>query len=130
IFENLLTYTRQFGDHNVSLLGGTSAQKNYGEQQGGTKRGIPVDNLKDASLSFSVPQDNQFFWGSEYQNALSSIFGRLTYDFDGKYLLNATVRRDGSSRFGSNNKYGVFPSVSAGWVISRENFFPVTDKVS
>ncbi|MFN4316355.1 MAG: SusC/RagA family TonB-linked outer membrane protein [Chitinophagaceae bacterium] len=130
IFENLLTYTRQFGDHNVSLMGGTSAQKNYGEQQGGTKRGIPVDNLKDASLSFSVPQDNQFFWGSEYQNALSSIFGRLTYDFDGKYLLNATVRRDGSSRFGSNNKYGVFPSVSAGWVISRENFFPVTDKVS
>lgn len=130
IFENLLTFTRQFGDHNVSLMGGTSAQKNYGEQQGGTKRGIPVDNLKDASLSFSVPQDNQFFWGSEYQNALSSIFGRLTYDFDGKYLLNATVRRDGSSRFGSNNKYGVFPSVSAGWVISRENFFPVTDKVS
>lgn len=130
IFENLLTYTRQIGNHNFSAMAGTSAQKNYGEQQGGTKRGIPVDNIKDASLSFSVPQDNQFFWGSEYQNALSSIFGRITYDYDGKYLLNATLRRDGSSRFGTNNKYGTFPSVSAGWVISREKFFPITDKIS
>ncbi len=130
IWENTLSYTRSFGDHNFTLLGGTSAQKNYGESQGGTKRGIPVDNLKDASLNFAVPQTNQFFWGGEYNVALASVFGRLTYDYDGKYLLNAIVRRDGSSRFGTNNKFGVFPSVSAGWIVSREKFFPITDKIS
>lgn len=130
IWENTLSYTRSFGLHNLTVLGGTGAQSNYGEMQGGTKRGIPVDNLKDASLNFAVPQTNQFFWGSEYKQRLSSIFGRVTYDYDGRYLLNAILRRDGSSRFGPNNKYGTFPSVSAGWVLSREKFFPVSDKIS
>lgn len=130
IWENTASYTRSLGSHNVTALIGSSAQKNNGETSGGTKRGIPVNNINEASLNFSVPQTNQFFWGGEYQSTLASLFGRITYDYDGKYLLNAIVRRDGSSRFGSNNKYGVFPSVSAGWVASRENFWPVNDKVT
>lgn len=130
IWDNTASYTRSINKHNATVLIGSSAQKNYGESQGGTLRGLPVDNLKDASLSFSVPQANQFFWGGEYQSALASLFGRIIYDYDGKYLLNATIRRDGSSRFGSNNKYGVFPSVSAGWIVSRENFWPSNDKVT
>ena len=60
--------------------------------------------------------------GAEY--SLQSYFARLNYDIDGKYLLTATIRRDGSSKFGENNKYGTFPSVSAGWVISEETFSP------
>lgn len=130
IWDNTASYTRSFSKHNATVLIGTSAQRNYGEQQGGTKRGIPATSLKDASLAFQVPTENQFFWGGEYQNTLASMFGRIIYDYDGKYLLNATVRRDGSSRFGSNNKYGVFPSVSAGWIVSRENFWPSNDKVT
>lgn len=130
IWENTASYTKSIHDHNFTVLLGSSAQKNYGELQSGTKRGIPASNLGEASLNFSVPQTNQFFSGSEYQSTLSSLFGRLIYDYNGKYLLNAIIRRDGSSRFGSNNKFGYFPSVSAGWVASRESFFPVNDKIT
>ncbi len=130
IWENTATYSRLFGAHNVTALVGTSVQRRGGETQGGTKRGIPVDNIKQASLNFDVPQTNQFFWGGEYTGRLASLFGRITYDYDGKYLLNAILRRDGSSNFGPNNKFGFFPSISAGWVVSRESFFPSTDKIN
>lgn len=129
-WENILSYHRSIGKHDVTGLVGTAAQKNNGQTQGGTKRGIPVNDLKDASLAFSVPQTNQYFWGGEYQESLSSLFGRVIYSYDGKYLLTGLVRRDGSSKFGPNNKYGTFPSVSVGWVASNENFFPATDAVS
>lgn len=130
VWENTLSYNRKFGAHDVTGLIGSAAQKNYGETQGGTKRGIPVDHIDDASLNFPVPQTNQYFWGGEYEDALSSLFARANYNYNGKYLLSALVRRDGSSRFGSNNKYGFFPSVSAGWVASQENFFPANTVVS
>lgn len=130
LWENTASYSHSFGNHELTALVGTSAQKNNGESQGGTKRGIPVDNLKEASLAFSVPQTNQYFWGGEYQETLASLFGRLNYSYDDKYLFSGVIRRDGSSRFGSNNKYGVFPSVSLGWVASREDFWPSNDVVS
>ncbi len=129
MWENTLSYTYNTGMHSITGLVGTAAQKNYGESNGGTKRGIPVDNLKDASLGFSVPQTNQYFWGGEYQGRLASIFGRINYNFDGRYLVQAILRRDGSARFGSNNKFGLFPSVSVGWVASRESFWN-SDKIS
>jgi TonB-linked SusC/RagA family outer membrane protein len=130
LWENTASYNRNIGKHDFAVVVGTSAQRNYGEQQGGTKRGIPADKLKDASLSFPVPQTNQFFWGSEYQETLASLFGRLNYNYDGKYLLTGVVRRDGSSRFGSNNKYGMFPSLSLGWVASRENFWSTNNPIT
>lgn len=130
IWENQLSYQRSFGKHNITALAGTTAQKNQGKTQGGTLRGLPVNDIKDASLQFPVPQTNQFFWGGEYEEALSSIFGRAIYSYDDKYLLTGIIRRDGSSTFGPNNKYGVFPSVSVGWVASREDFFPTTDVIS
>ena len=79
LWENTASYNRAFGNHDFTVLAGTSAQKNNGESQGGTKRGIPVDHIDDASLAFSVPQTNQFFWGGEYQETLASLFGRLNY---------------------------------------------------
>lgn len=130
LWENTASYTRTFGKHNTTFLLGTSAQRNKGETQGGTKSGIPVDHLDDASLAFPVPTENQFFWGGEYQSTLASIFGRVNYNYDERYLLTAIVRRDGSSKFGPNNKYGVFPSVSVGWVASNESFFPKNDVVN
>ncbi|WP_276482951.1 SusC/RagA family TonB-linked outer membrane protein [Paraflavitalea pollutisoli] len=130
IWENQLSYQRAFGKHSITALAGTTGQKNDGKTQGGTLRGLPVNDIKDASLQFPVAQTNQYFWGGEYEEALSSIFGRAIYSYDDKYLLTGIIRRDGSSTFGPNNKYGVFPSVSAGWVASREDFFPVNDVVS
>ncbi len=123
IWENTATYSRNFGKHDASILVGTTAQKNSGERQGGTRTGIPADNIRDASLAFPVSQANQYFWGDEYMATLSSLFGRAQYSYDNKYLFSAVMRRDGSSKFGSNNLYGYFPSVSVGWVISEENFW-------
>ncbi len=130
LLENTASYTRVIGRHNITALAGTSAQRNYGEMQGGLKSGIPATNLEEASLAFPVANENQLFYGSEYQETLASLFGRVTYNYDEKYLFTGIVRRDGSSRFGSNNKYGVFPSVSVGWVASREGFFPENNVVN
>lgn len=78
-----------------------------------------------------MASDKRVSDGSEgADHRISSLFGRIDYNYDEKYLFEGIVRRDGSSRFGANNKYGVFPSFSMGWVASREKFFPQTDIVS
>ncbi len=122
--ENTVSYNRSIQKHNFTALLGYSAQKNKGEGQSATYQNLPVDNLKDASLRFAVARENRDAGGSEYLNTLNSAFARLTYNYDEKYLFTGIIRRDGSSRFGPNNKYGYFPSASAGWVITRESFFP------
>jgi TonB-dependent starch-binding outer membrane protein SusC len=121
-WTNILTYNRQFGNHNVTLLAGTEAQKNQGQGIGGGVENIPVNDIKDASLIFGTPKETQSFYGYEYVDAGSSIFGRAIYNYKEKYLFTGILRRDGSSKFGSNNKFGTFPSLSAGWVLSEENF--------
>ncbi|GAO42223.1 SusC/RagA family TonB-linked outer membrane protein [Flavihumibacter petaseus] len=123
VWENTASYNRTFGKHDATLLIGITAQRFAGETQGGTRTGIPATNIREASLAFPVSQANQYFWGGEWESTLSSLFGRLQYAYDNKYLFSAVMRRDGSSKFGSNNIYGYFPSVSAGWVISEENFW-------
>ncbi|RZK81155.1 MAG: TonB-dependent receptor [Pedobacter sp.] len=128
--ENTATYTKSIAGHNFQVLAGMSAQKSRGETQGGVKEGLPVNSLSEASLQFPVARTNTDFYGGEYLSTLSSLFGRLTYDYKEKYLLTGVVRRDGSSRFGSNNKYGYFPSASVGWVASKEDFFPENNVVS
>jgi outer membrane receptor protein involved in Fe transport len=92
---------------------------------------IPVDNFNDASMNFKVPNDQRSSDSGEGQlHNVSSLFARLNYSFDEKYLIQGLVRRDGSSRFGANNKYGIFPSISLGWVTSREAFFPTNTFVN
>lgn len=122
--ENTVSYNKSIQKHNFTALLGYSAQKNKGEGQSTTYQNLPVDNLKDASLRFSVARENRDGGGFEYLNTLNSAFARLTYDYDEKYLFTGIIRRDGSSRFGPNNKFGYFPSASAGWVITKESFFP------
>lgn len=123
IWDNILTYEKKFGEHSINALLGSSAQKEAGESISATKRGIPVTHIRDASMRFPVPADDQSSDGGEWENTLSSLFGRVTYDYSQKYLLSLIFRRDGSSNFGPSNKYGHFPSVSAGWVLSEEKFF-------
>jgi TonB-linked SusC/RagA family outer membrane protein len=122
IFQNTLSYNKVFGNHDLGIVVGTSAEKNAGQGIGGSIQDIPVDNIDDASLAFPTSAESQTFYGYEYQGALASYLSRVNYNYKSKYLFTATMRVDGSSKFGSNNKFGYFPAVSAGWVLTKENF--------
>ena len=127
--ENTASYSKEIKNHNFNLLLGQGVYvDNISSGETVTYFGIPVDNYRDASFNFSVPSDQivaSAYTGIEHK--VTSLFSRLTYDYDEKYLLTAIIRRDGSSRFGSNNKYGFFPSFSAGWVPSKESFWKDND---
>src|SRR5699024_10830006 len=85
----------------------------------------------DASMNYQVPTEDTS--PGAYENpahTVASLFSRLTYNYAEKYLFTAIVRRDGSSRFGSENHYGIFPSASAGWVTSNEDFWPSNNVVN
>ncbi|MDP5172396.1 MAG: TonB-dependent receptor, partial [Bacteroidia bacterium] len=129
-WENTLSYARSFGNHSISAVAGTTAQKNAGEGIGGTVYNLPVNTIEEASFGFATDPTTQTFYGFEYQGTLASLLGRVTYSYAGKYLLSATLRRDGSSRFGANNKYGYFPGVSVGWVLTEEAFLKQNDVIN
>lgn len=123
VWGNTLTYSKTFdGKHNLSALVGTTAEKNHGENISGSVQNMPVSNIKDASLNFASIQADQNFGGYEYNAALLSYLGRVNYDYQGKYMFSALMRIDGSPKFGTNNKFGRFPSVSAGWILTEEGF--------
>ncbi len=122
IWENTLAYEKRFGDHKLNVVVGTVGERNSGQGIGGTIQDIPVDNIEDASLAFPTPAETQSFYGFEYLSTTASYLGRLNYNFKERYLLSAVFRRDGSSRFGDNYKFGNFPSVSVGWVATDEAF--------
>jgi len=127
-WENTATYSRKFGRHDVSALIGTAAFVENSKGISVSYKNVPVDNFDDASMNYSVADEDRI--GSGWEGAdhkVASLFGRLTYNYDQKYLFNGILRRDGSSRFGSNKKFGYFPSVSIGWVVSKEAFFPELD---
>lgn len=121
-WENFAEYSKSFGDHNMTLLGGGSMQKYTHNNVGGSYAGLFREEEK-WSYGSSVPDDTDRISSSLETVTLASYFGRLNYDFKGKYLFSATVRRDGSSMLADGNNWGTFPSVSAGWVISEEDFF-------
>jgi TonB-linked SusC/RagA family outer membrane protein len=130
--ENILTYNKVFGSHNFTvLLGQGSYVENIGGGSSVTLYNLPITNYKDASFNFDIPQGSRN--SSSYdatEHKLTSLFARLNYSFMDKYLFTGIVRRDGSSRFGYNNKFGIFPSFSAGWVASKENFWIQNDVVT
>ncbi len=125
-FQNLLTYDRAWGSHSANALLGM--EYNYNDLFFTTqeRRGYDNDLLKALSAGRTVfeAKDNIA------KTTLISYFARVNYDYDGRYLLSASLRRDGSSRFASNNKWGYFPAVSAGWVVSRETFFENINSIS
>jgi len=129
--ENTASYTRTIKKHTfTALLGQGAYSDNTSYTTNVTYYNLPVDNFNDASLNFSIPATSIISTGSEGQeHTISSLFARLDYDFDERYIIQGVVRRDGSSRFGSNNKYGVFPGISVGWVPSKEKFWPKNDVV-
>lgn len=115
--EAFLNYNKTFGDHKLELLGGYSAQKFTQENNSITGLGFPNDDIPYLTAATSVTGSSNY---TSY--ALLSAIGRLNYSFKERYLLQASFRNDGSSRFGVNRQYGNFPAVSAGWVVSDEKF--------
>lgn len=124
-WENVLTWNKTFSDrHNLTLTAGTAALENRFEYSGGANTNLPSNDPDDAYISNTIdPIASQSAYSGASESALQSFFGRVNYELDSKYLLTAAFRADGSSRFGANNRYGYFPSVSAGWVLSREDFW-------
>ncbi len=118
--ENILTYNKQIKDHNIAITALQSMQRDNFEQYTQSVMGVPVEtqsfyNLANAS-SIQGVGSNLIQW------TIASYMARVNYDYKGKYLLTVTARRDGSSRFGENTKWGNFPGVALGWNLHQENF--------
>jgi TonB-linked SusC/RagA family outer membrane protein len=122
--ENIVNYNKVIGKHTLGVTALHSIQQDRFEQFVGTAQGVPVEkqsyfNLGAASLALPS-SSNLVEW------TINSFMGRVNYDYDNKYLLTATIRRDGSSRFGENVKYGNFPGIALGWNINNEDFMKDT----
>ncbi len=118
---NTLTYNKTFADvHTIGVLAGTEAISNYASGLGGSRTSFFSRDLDYRVLSSGEAGQNNYGWRDEW--TLFSVFGKIDYDYLGKYILSLTVRRDGSSRFGEGNKYATFPAVSAAWRLSDEGF--------
>ncbi|MFV5690144.1 SusC/RagA family TonB-linked outer membrane protein [Flavobacterium sp. ZT3R25] len=123
--ENIVTYANEFGNHNLTvLLGQGSYVDNIGGGAGSTMFGLPITDYRDASFNFDIPQSDRSSYTFDLtEHKLTSLFARVNYDYKEKYLFTGIIRRDGSSRFGANNKFGVFPSFNLGWVLTKEDFW-------
>ena len=125
---NTLSYAKTIGKHSFSAIAGSDALKYHYRGVSINTVGIPDDQL---SISASNAT-GRVATGSPSESSLLSYFGRVTYDYNGKYLATVNFRRDGSSKFGPNNKYGNFPSASIGWRLSEEPFLksvPMIDEL-
>lgn len=123
--ENTLTYNKKFGEHSVNLLLGQGAYAfGIGNSLGVVHTSLPTNNWYEATFNMEIPDTEKDGYTYNFTpKKRTSLFGRINYDYKEKYLLTGIVRRDGSSLFGPNKKYGIFPSVSAGWVVSKEEFW-------
>jgi TonB-linked SusC/RagA family outer membrane protein len=128
-WENFATYQKTFNKHSFNILAGVSALNNSLYRLSGTSVGMFREEDKFAYHDF-IPDVGDRVNGYEINDKLSSYYGRVSYDYENKYLFNATVRRDGSSLLPPNNRWGIFPSVSLGWVMSNESFFPSDSKLN
>jgi TonB-linked SusC/RagA family outer membrane protein len=121
--ENRLSYSKTIGKHSFSLMATHTSQSDRGTNMEAVSVGGYDDEVNFWVLSNSTGKISA--GGTEYESAMISVLGRMTYDYNKKYFLTAIIRSDGSSKFASENRWGTFPSVSGGWDISKENFFDV-----
>lgn len=122
-WENVFSYDKTFGKHNIGALFGTTLASYSDANLKGTDYNLLVVDPDKAFIDIATGDRTlERVEGTGNDHKLASIFARVNYNYDERYLLEAVVRRDGSSNFGPSHRYAVFPSVSAGWVISRENF--------
>lgn len=126
-WENTINYNKSLGNSNIDILVGMSAQKWSGSSVSATNANLVFDDIEFAYLNNTTYSSGvrQSVGGSGYEDALLSYFGRAIFNHDDKYLFSATLRADGSAKFAEGNRWGYFPSFSAGWVISNEDFLNV-----
>lgn len=117
-FDNVLRYETTIGKHNIGALLGHNEFQTKWYIFSASKRGVidpTISNISTANEMNSID-------GNEYETSMRSFFGRVNYDFDGKYLVEFNLRRDASSKFGKDKQVGYFPSVGLGWLLSKESF--------
>ena len=118
--QALLEYSTKIGDHAIKALAGASQEYNGYYNLSGYRQGFLNNSLSNLN---AAPTTGQTTSNNTYDVAQRSLFGRVNYDYKGKYLLEGDIRYDGSSRFAPANRWGVFPGASAGWRVSEEDFF-------
>jgi TonB-dependent starch-binding outer membrane protein SusC len=124
LWENTIAYDRTFGNHAISFVGGISAQKNTNTLMGAG--GVPPNQgIRDLAQLTNLKFDQ--YGNGRNISTLESEFARLTYQYNEKYMITGTLRRDGSSKFDTANKYGVFPSGAIAWRVKNENFMKGVD---
>lgn len=127
--DNTLTYTTTIDKHNFTALIGQSAYKTF--YYGASISGEGYPNSLSHTLNNATTYSTDGTYTTENENSMASYFGRINYAYHNKYMMSVSLRRDGSSRFGADSKWGNFPSVSAGWNIMNEGFFSsYTDKIN
>jgi TonB-linked SusC/RagA family outer membrane protein len=127
LFQSVLNYTRSFGDHNLNAILGYSVERTREDRSLQENTQLPNDNTYLFDRNNSTTNQNSLLAGKE---ALLSYFTRAQYDYKQKYLLSASLRRDGSSKFGADKRWGYFPAVSVGWRLSGEDFMQDVSIVS
>ncbi len=127
-WRNILTYNNTFArKHNVNVMLGQEMSKSYWENQVGATTGFLSNSTPDLSAGDISKSTST---GSRNNNSIASFFGRAFYSFDERYLLTATIRRDGSSKFAKGHKWGWFPAVALAWRVSQENFLRDVDVIN
>ena len=131
-FDAVINYENTFNDnHNLKVTFGTSVFKTEGEFSGSIGFDLPGNTIDNASLENASDVTNFYPLGNPtFDSRLLSYFGRLFYNYKEKYLFSAIIRRDGSTKFGPENRFGYFPTASAGWVLSDESFLENAGAIS
>ena len=122
-WENTLSYSKKIKDHNFSALVGTTAKEDNSENLNGFNADVPLTDPDNVYLDMATDSAWRARGGAS-SYALLSLFGRVTYDYKSRYAFTGIIRRDGSSNFGPNNRYGWFPSLGVSWLLTEENFMP------
>lgn len=127
VIDNIINYSLEIDKHSMKTMAGYSRENNDYRTTYGYGETFPNNEIR----VLDGASESEDVGGVEYESRLESIFGRLSYNFSDKYFLQGNIRRDGSSRFNEDDRYGIFPSVSAGWRISEEDFFnlPLVNKL-
>lgn len=128
IWQNTLTYDLTFKKHQINVLAGQESIHYMNQNFFGSRQGYALEDINYAYLD--AGSSNILNGGNGGAYSLLSFFGKVNYTFDNKYLASFTIRRDGSSRFGANNRYGTFPSATVAWRLSQEDFIKQIPAIS
>lgn len=121
-YEIYASWAHSWGDHNLSAMAGWSLLQRNSLSMSGSRNNLRIDDEEHAYISMATSANASAGGGPGNPSAIMSTFARANWAYSDRYMATATIRRDGSSRFGSNNRWGVFPSVSAGWNVNKESF--------